>query len=365
MKRVLIFLFVFVFTCFSSIAQQQKTHKKNLRIDVLGHYGFVVPHHKSMQHLTQSHFPGFEINLSEQTHGKQLWQQLFKYPLQGVGIFYSPLGNTPALGQAIAIYPYLNFCLTKGKKVNLYFRVAMGLGYLTKRFDAETNYKNIAIGSHLNAFVQLKYEMRWAITNRLGFSAGISLSHFSNAAFKVPNLGINLPTINMGFSYKLFKDTPDIIKNEVHPYEKKWQYSILGRFGVNELYGAGGRKYPYYCLSGYFMRPLSLKRQIGIGLDVYYSEAVAEMLRRREIPTKSKADAIRPGLSFVYIMNFSRLSFVAQLGAYLYNKETSDGYIFDRVSLQYTIKNHYLIQLGIKTHLARAEVLEFGVGYKF
>ncbi|HNW90559.1 MAG TPA: acyloxyacyl hydrolase [Bacteroidales bacterium] len=362
-KKIITLLFVFVF--FAASAQQQKKHSKNLRIDALAHYGFVVPHHKTMQHLAQSHFPCFEINLSEQTHGKQLWEELFKYPLKGIGVFYSPLGNTPTLGHAISVYPYLNFRLTKGKKVNLYFRVAMGLGYLTKRFDAETNYKNIAIGSHLNLFIQLKYEMRWNITGRLGLSAGIALSHFSNAAFKIPNFGINIPTLNMGFSYKLYKDTPEVIKNEIPAADKKWQYSIIGRFGVNELYGAGGRKYPYYCLSGYFMKPLSIKRQIGIGTEVYYSEAVAEMLRRREIAIKSKLEAIRPGLSFVYMMNFSRLSFVAQLGAYLYNKEISDGYIFDRVALQYTVKDHFLFQVGIKTHLARAEVLELGMGYKF
>jgi hypothetical protein len=139
----------------------------------------------------------------------------------------------------------------------------------------------------------------------------------------------------------------------------------MGRFGINELYGPGGKKYPYYCVTGYFLKPLSLKRQIGIGLDIFYSEAVVETLRRREIEIKSKLEAIRPGLSFAYIMNFSRLSFVAQLGAYLHNKEKSDGYIYDRVALQYTVKNHYLFQLGLKTHLARAEVLELGFGYKF
>ncbi|HOY33270.1 MAG TPA: acyloxyacyl hydrolase [Bacteroidales bacterium] len=337
----------------------------NLRLDALTHYGFIIPHHKTMQHLAQSHFLCYEVNLSEQTHGRQLWEQLFKYPLKGIGLFYTPLGNTRTLGQAVAVYPYLNFCLTKGKKINLYFRVAMGLGYLTKKFDSETNYKNIAIGTHLNAFIQLKYELRWNITDRFGLSAGISLSHFSNGAIKVPNLGINVPTLNMGLSYKLFKDTPESISNVAPLADKKWQYSVLGRFGVNELYGAGGRKYPYYCLTGYFMKPLSMKRQIGAGIDIYYSESVVEMMHRRNIPMNSKLEAIRPGLSFVYMMNFSRLSFITQLGAYIYNKEKSDGYIFDRVALQYTVKDHYLFQIGLKTHLARAEVLEMGIGYRF
>jgi hypothetical protein len=207
--------------------------------------------------------------------------------------------------------------------------------------------------------------MRWRLTNRLGLSAGLEISHFSNAAFKTPNLGINIPTFNLGLSYKLFKETPLLIKNDVPACNKKWQYSVFGRLGVNELAGPGGKKYLYVGVSGYFMKPLNLKRQIGIGVDVYYSEAVVEMLHRFDIAIKSNFEAIRPGLSFVYIMNFRKLAFVSQLGAYLYNKEKSDGYIFDRVALQYTFKDHFLIQLGLKTHLARAEVFELGLGYKF
>ncbi|HNW70004.1 MAG TPA: acyloxyacyl hydrolase [Bacteroidales bacterium] len=364
-KFIFATLICFSFAMAALAQQQQKTHLRDLRLDVLGHYGFIVPHHKSMQHLTQSHFPGFEVTLSEQTHGKQLWEQLFKYPIKGIGLFYSPLGNNKALGQGIAVYPYLNFRLTKGKKVNLYFRIAFGLGYLTNRFDPETNYKNIAIGTHFNAFIQLKYEMRWNMTKRLGLSAGLAFSHFSNAAFKTPNLGINIPTLNIGVSYKLYKETPEFIKNEVPDCNKKWQYEVLGGFGVNELYGAGGRKYPYFCLTGYFLKPLSLKRQLGIGLDVFYSEAVVESLGREGVVLKSKLEAIKPGLSCAYVMNFSHLAFIAQFGVYLYTKDKSTGYFFDRLALQYTVKNHYLFQLGLKTHFAKAEVLELGVGYKF
>jgi len=365
LRKAGVILLVLLFPIVFAAAQQPVKPVRNLRLETLVHYGFVIPHHKTMQHLTQSHFPCFEVNLSEQTHGKQIWEQLFKYPLKGLGLYYSPLGNTRELGHALAVYPYINFCLTHGKKVNLYFRVAAGLGYLTKSFDAETNYKNIAIGSHFNAFIQLRYELRWHITDRLGFSAGISISHFSNACYKVPNFGINIPTLNMGLSYRLNKTPAAIIKNEIPAADKKWQFSIMGSFGLNELAGPGGRKYPYYCLSGFFMKPASLKRQFGIGLDVYYSEALGTLIQRSDSVSNIKYQAIRPGLSFAYIMNFARLSFVAQLGAYLYTKEKTDGYIWDRVALRYTVKDHYLFQMGLKTHLSRAEVLELSVGYKF
>ncbi|MCK9613237.1 MAG: acyloxyacyl hydrolase [Bacteroidales bacterium] len=338
---------------------------RNFQLEAVVHYGFVASHHKYMQHLTQRHFSAFELNLSEQTHGWRLWEQLYKYPKRGIGIYYSTLGNTEVLGHAIAVYPYLNFCLTKGNKVNLYFKTAIGLGYLTKKFNADNNYKNIAISTHLNAFIQLKLTLNWNITDRLVINGGFDISHFSNGAFKIPNLGLNILSLNMGLSYKLSRITPNIIKREVPAYNKKWQYHVFGRFGVNELYPPGGKKYPVYCMTAYFLKPLGIKRLLGVGLDIFYSESVVDYLRRSGTGIKNKVEAVKPGVSAVYEMNFSHLSFVVQFGAYLYAKDKSDGYIYDRVALQYTFKNHYMVQLGMKTHWLKAEVVELSVGYKF
>ena len=318
-----------------------------------------------MQHLSDSHFPGFEVCIASQTNGKQSWEQLYKYPQKGIGIFYSTLGGSKVLGNVGAVYPYLNFNLTKGKRVNLYFRFACGLGYLTKRFNAENNYKNIAIGSHVNAFLQVMYEMRWSVTSRFTLSAGIGMSHLSNGAFKTPNLGINIPLLNIGISYRFYNPTINYVKRELPQCNKRWQYTIMGNFGLSEMYPANGQKYTAYALSGYFMKPLGFKRKIGIGLDLFYDNAVIESLERNDVVVKNKLQAIKPGLSFVYEMNFSHLSLIAQIGSYLYAKDQSDGYIFDRVALRYTIKNHYCFQLGLKTHLSTADMVEVGFGYRF
>lgn len=361
-------LFFIVFYCFffyAAYAQESATPSVNPMIDARGYYGFVIAHHKSMQHMTDSHFPCFELDIASQTNGKQLWEQLFKYPQKGLGVFYSDLGNSKILGNVVAVYPYLNFNLTKGKRINLYFRFACGLGYLTKRFDAETNYKNIAIGSHVNAFLQIMYEMRWAITQRFTLTAGIGMSHLSNGAFKTPNLGINIPTLTMGVSYRLYKPPLALIKRDIPKCDKRWQFTIMGHFGLSELYPADGKKYTAYILSGYFMKPLGLKREIGIGTDVFYDNAIVKYMQKSDSTIQNKWESIRPGLSFVYKMNFSHLSFIAQIGSYLYAKDNSDGYIFDRVALQYTLKNHFVIQLGLKTHLTTADMVEIGFGYKF
>jgi hypothetical protein len=56
---------------------------------------------------------------------------------------------------------------------------------------------------------------------------------------------------------------------------------------------------------------------------------------------------------------------VMQLGVYMYTRIKKEGYIYDRLALQYCLKNHYIIHLGLKTHLFYADMIEYGFGYRF
>jgi len=35
------------------------------------HYGFVMAHHKNMEHLVTGHFPAFELDFGRQTNGEK------------------------------------------------------------------------------------------------------------------------------------------------------------------------------------------------------------------------------------------------------------------------------------------------------
>jgi hypothetical protein len=364
---LLIFIFIILFYyCPLGTRGQSVPFKSKLWIESKVHYGFVMPHHGSMIHLTPQHFTMFELDVLQATDGSQLWEQLHKYPLTGISLLYTDLGGAKYLGKAVGIFPYLDFQLTKGKRINLFFRFGTGLGYLTKPFNRFENYKNIAMGSHFNALIHLMYELRWKPVPRLDITTGISLTHFSNGAIKTPNLGINVPAVNLGIAWKMDKVQPERIRQELPSFNKrKWEFNVIGMFGISELYAAGGPKYTAYIVSASFLKPLSMKRKIGIGVDIFYDNAVVESLHRVKVEVGNKLEVIRPGLSFTYKLEFSKLAIVMQAGAYVYSKYKGDGYIYDRFALQYRFGDHILIHLAMKTHLFRADMIEYGIGYKF
>jgi hypothetical protein len=74
----------------------------------------------------------------------------------------------------------------------------------------------------------------------------MDMTHFSNGAFKVPNLGINLPFVSVGFQHFLPEKTYKIKPMEIFYAYKHWQPSVSGMLSFKETMPIGGKKYPVY-----------------------------------------------------------------------------------------------------------------------
>jgi len=50
---------------------------------------------------------------------------------------------------------------------------------------------------------------------------------------------------------------------------------------------------------------------------------------------------------------------------YSYNITNEDGWFYTRATLKYALDKHLFISTGLKTHLQKAEFIEWGLGYRF
>ncbi|HDY90480.1 MAG TPA: acyloxyacyl hydrolase [bacterium] len=251
--------------------------KDNFIVGAKMHYGFLWAHHTKMDYLVKGHVPAFEISLGKQTSGNLFWEQLYNYPAIGVSFLHFNLANPDELGNANGVFGYINFPLIRKKKFLWSYRFGTGIGVVDKPFDRITNYKNSAIGSQLNILITLLTETKWALSKNLSLSTGIGLTHFSNGAFKTPNLGINLPTVNIGASWHPSTGSATLttgslrgkphanFKRDTLPkIEKEIEYSVIAAFGIKEIDPVGGAKYAVYTLSGNITKTVSRKRKLGI-----------------------------------------------------------------------------------------------------
>lgn len=351
---------------------QHKLFKSNLVLAGNVYFGFIANHHVGME-IYNSHFPSVEISLIKATYGKKFWEQLYGYPWIGLTYWYSNLGTSPYLGSVHALFPHINFELYSTRKVNYGLRIGAGVGYLTKTFDRINNYKHLAIGTHLNFAGNIMLDIRYKANPRLYLTGGISLTHFSNGSFKLPNYGINIPAIHAGAAYQLNKPNRYIerrLYDPTKPFEfdmhHVFEIDFIGIVGYKNLDAIFGKKFLVYSLYGNIRKQISYKSRLGVGWDISYDDSDYKMLEKKQISVDNKFSLIKTGVSASYGLAMGRLSFDFNYGFYIYfnDVDKADGAFYHKIGLKYDITEKLFANVLLKTHWGKADYIGWGIGYR-
>jgi len=355
----------------ASSGYEHKLFSSNVMFEAKIHYGFLYAHHLELERFN-AHFPAFEFSIQKLTFGKHKWERAFNYPIIGAIFYYSGMGYDPGLGQAFALMPFINFPLYRHNDFFFGFRFALGIGYLTERFDRLNNYKNLAIGSHLNAAVNLMFEVRYRLNYAITLSAGISLQHFSNGSLKLPNYGINTILANVGIAYRPWKENSNIADRfypPIEPFEAILQRSIEFNFGISlgwkNMTAVVGENYLVTHLYENTFYQISRKSKVGLGLDLSYDPSQIKILEMQGDTVANKYSVLRPGINAAYALSMGRLAFLFNLGLYLGGREKSNGPLYEKISFQYNFSRNFFANVMLKVHWGRADYIGWGVGYKF
>lgn len=343
----------------------------NFQLEGNVHYGFFAQHHLEMERFN-SHFPAYELLFQRATFGKDMWEALYSYPFIGIGAWYSPLGGFEEVGESYALFPFINFPLNEEIQHSLNFRVGLGLAYLTNKFEPRKNYRNFAIGSHMNVIVSLHFNYRYRLTDFITLTASAGLTHFSNGSMKTPNIGINIPSFSVGLSSFLSKPNPYLDRKllpELYLFEfdgKRW-FSIEPTLavGYKDMTQQLGESFMVYHMSVNIMKPISLKGKFGLGIDASFDASHPAELKRKNIDYESNWQIVKPGITVIYEMVMSQTSFVFQLGSHLGGLENSRGNIYQKIGLKRYFNESLYGSITLTAHLGRADYIGFGIGYRF
>lgn len=369
--RILLVTLLLLVSAGNLNAQKQRFQASNLLFEPRVNYGFLIAHHVEME-IYNSHFPSFEFSIARATYGKQRWEAFYNYPVTGLTYWSSWLGNSEDLGQAHAIFPFISFPWVKSDHNEINFRLGAGMAYLTRRFDRLDNYKYTAIGSHLNAAINLMIEYRWKPVSYLQFSAGLQVMHFSNGSTKTPNYGLNIPSLSGGVAFRLNKEN-SYIRRRARPDLTMFEFDgkeflevKLGTtIAVKEIGDTYGKRYSVY--SGFLSatKNLGYKHKLGLCFDLSWDGSDALLVAHTNVEPYNKLDLTKPGISAAYEMVLSRMSFAFNFGFYLGGKDKSEGLTYYKAGINYLITRNLFANLTLKTHYARADFVGVGLGYRF
>lgn len=336
-------------------------------MDVSPFYGSILLHNPDISHLITEHPSGFILGYNQKTFGAKEWEQLYNYPDIGYSFVYQNMNNS-TLGENYGVYAHYNFYFFKR---NLQFRIGQGIAYNTNPYDKNQNFRNNAYGSHFlsSTYLMLNY-YKENIFKRLGFKVGISLVHYSNANFKAPNTSTNTFAFNAGLTYTLGNmEEVEYIHREKEKVTEPIRYNIAFRAGLNESDVIDLGQYGFFIISGYADKRLGRKSAIQLGADLFFSNFLKELIRFQstsfpEMEVEEDTDYKRAGLFLGHELFINKMSVITQLGYYVYYPFDFEGRIYNRIGLKRYFGKKIFSALTLKSHGAKAEALEFGVGIR-
>jgi hypothetical protein len=337
-------------------------------LDASLYSGTILEHNPDISHLITGHPTGLILSYSKKTYGFKEWESRYNYPDWGFSFIYQDVKNT-YLGENYSLYAHYNFYFLKR---NLNFRIGQGIAYTTNSYDKNTNFQNNAYGSDLMSSTYLMFNYKKEnIFKGIGLQAGISVMHYSNANFKAPNTSTNTLAINVGANYLFNYDKkPEYIDaSEEKTYKEPIKYNFAFRSGVNESDVIGVGQFPFYIVSGYADKRLNRKSAIQVGTDVFFSKFLEELITYYsvafpEFDVTGDEDWKRVGVFVGHELFINKMSFVTQLGYYVYYPYDFEGRVYNRIGLKRYFGDKLFGAITLKSHGAKAEAVEFGIGIR-
>lgn len=326
------------------------------------HGGFLFAHHPDMRHLVTRHLQGFELNYQRRFSGQKDWHHAYNMPSWGISGLVVP-GVNPKVGSALAVFPYYYLPLTGDKSVQLNIKVGAGLGVLTKRYKRVENHKNNAISTHLNAAIQLGLDLRVKILPRLNWETGLFITHLSNGAVRMPNLGLNFITVSSGVSYRLSPTPQPATQNAPFERNKNIQWSLFAGAGLKQSQVGQSHILPAVTVQLLAEKRLTRKFSLGAGAELNYNKALPLVYEAKNV-VAGPAAPLRGGLLVSTTFHFGRMALFVQAGGYVLDTALLDGRIFNRFGIRHDVTDRLRLNLSLRTHFAKADHFEVGLVYR-
>jgi len=365
-------LFYILYFIFPANAQALKgiTFEPNV------HYGRIIKHTAKFTTNVKRNTFGIELNLIKKTYGKQAWQAHQGYPSFGVAVSYFNFGDKDVFGSAVGAMPNFTFKFLEKKRLHAHFRVGVGLAYLNRPYNVANNALNNAIGSHINGIVGFRFGTGYRLNEKWTLQSSVSFTHFSNGASTLPNLGLNVPALNLGATYipqPLQKE--DFIPTTTSGIrDSKIQFSLMQAFALIETITPGGPKYPVHITALSAGRNLGYANRLWAGLEYEFNYAVYDFMNhigQFETKEKRRRNATRLLFFVADEVTLGNASMWFQAGTYLTRSFLQPGVIYTKLGVRYYFRFKDAktpnLHLGVymKSHQVVAEYVSLGLGVGF
>lgn len=349
-----------------------------VRIEALGHYGKIFKHTVNFLPAVNGPATGGELALTLQTTGKHSWNAPYGYPAYGLVASVVRFNNDSVLGMGYGFMPQVFIPVFRREPFQLDVKLGAGVAFLTKHFDIVKNPRNNVIATGVNNITSVGLCARYDVTPRWSVLGGASFTHYSTGDARLPNLGINVPMLNLGAAYTI---------NPV-PYGEYFSgetpspppgIAFKGRVTMARFEAAqrNGPIFTQVGLEGGVMKHLLPWNKLSLTADAFYNSYTYFLLYNQEI---DRGAQFKKSLGLTVLLEdevlIGRVGIAGAIGVVVYQPHQSGAPYYQQIAVQYHFLNlqtqsrpellrNVFTGIYLKTHWANAEHVKVGLGIEW
>lgn len=334
--------------------------------------GRIIPNASNTAWLSHVSLYSAELRLGKQTTGQHEWERLFNYPEYGICLRYGHFDNN-IFRDKVALFGYMNGTIYRIQRWTFHYQFGLGVACWSNPYHETKNPQNRFIGAHLNAHIDLALGIDFRMSPHTALTLRANFSHSSNAALKLPNMGINPLSGAIGVKcyFHEAKDLDFTFKTRDTNFIKKNSFYVLVGGGVRQskknavvTNGAAKGYYPGFVLQIGYLRQFHPKFRYGAGIDFNYSGELSRHLPENQ---RKQSKYFSQALFLSFEVLYGRL--VLHVSGAVYINKAFSFYepFYERAGLRFLLgkKRNNFIGAQVKAHAGSVDFLEVCYGIHF
>lgn len=327
------------------------------------HYGFIIPHSESIREISHSMPRGFQVDYARHLNTQEVWDRAGCYPRIGLSFSYFDYDNPSILGHSYTLSGFVEPFITFRSRLNPLIRMGAGISYLDKVFHPEHNPDNLFFSHPLSFYLLLNAGLNYRFNDLFSIILTGNYSHISNGRMRLPNKGMNFPTLSMGVDYKIDPvNLPDrsrnLTKKDIHGNLFRMNIAAYASRKEAHDYGKKYQVYGFELTGSYVASRIS---GIGLGIEVTHDRSLQVKESLRDDGPAHYHPTTLAGLA-THELFMGSFIFDQALGAYVNKPSPSSPRFYQKIGLRYRMNPFFNFGVVLKTHTQTADFVSLKIG---
>lgn len=308
---------------------------------------------------------GLELTYSQISLRRRAWESCRCFAQVGGYINYVTFRNPVPLGRTAGAGLFFEPLIQYSRRLYYSVRVLAGLTYLTRVYDPVRNPTNNHFSMPVSALIGTGFTAHYRLTRHWNLTLGALYNHISNAGTRLPNQGMNIPTVAVGAQYQVQPTVlPDSRPWGRAPLTRRWMSRALLMGSVRVLPETDKKPemaLPVFGLNVVGGYRLTQNHAFSAGFELvddhYFKEQVIAWTKGRV--TEARQGTLLAGYEFWQ----GRFIFTAHHGWNLIRPQWYKPATYQRYNLLYQFRNRITAGMSVKAYGDNTKGFSVMAGY--